>query len=75
MRKGGETKDQITNIRWTIEKARKFQEKKKKKKTCFIDFPKGFDLVDHTKMWKILKEMEIPYLPPEKTECESGSKS
>ena len=27
---------------------------------CFIDYAKAFDCVDHNKMWKILKEMEIP---------------
>ena len=27
---------------------------------CFIDYPKAFDCVDHNKLWKTLKEMEIP---------------
>ena len=27
---------------------------------CFIDYAKAFDCVDHSKLWKILKEMEIP---------------
>ena len=27
---------------------------------CFIDDAKAFDCVDHNKLWKILKEMEIP---------------
>ena len=27
---------------------------------CFIDYDKLFDCVDHNKLWKILKEMEIP---------------
>ena len=26
---------------------------------CFIDYDKGFHCVDHKKLWKILKEMEI----------------
>ena len=26
----------------------------------FIDYAKGFDYVDHNKLWKILKEMGIP---------------
>ena len=26
----------------------------------FIDYTKVFDCVDHNKLWKILKEMEIP---------------
>ena len=27
---------------------------------CFLDYAKAFDCVDHKKLWKILKEMEIP---------------
>ena len=27
---------------------------------CFIDYTKAFDYVDHSKLWKILKEMGIP---------------
>ena len=27
---------------------------------CFIDYTKAFDCVDHNKLWKILKEIEIP---------------
>ena len=27
---------------------------------CFIDYTKAFDCVDHNKLWKILKVMEIP---------------
>ena len=27
---------------------------------CFIDYTKAFDCVDHSKLWKILKEMETP---------------
>ena len=27
---------------------------------CFIDYTKTFDCVDHSKLWKILKEMGIP---------------
>ena len=27
---------------------------------CFLDYAKAFDCVDHHKLWKILKEMEIP---------------
>ena len=26
---------------------------------CFIDYAKAFDCVDHNKLWKILKEIEI----------------
>ena len=27
---------------------------------CFIDYAKAFDCADHSKLWKILKEMGIP---------------
>ena len=53
-RKGRETRDQIANIHWIIEKAREFQ-----KNICFIDYAKAFDCVDHNKLWKIMKEMGI----------------
>ena len=51
------TRDQIANIRWIMEKAREFQ---KNIYFCFIDYAKAFDCVDDKKLWKILKEMEIP---------------
>ena len=41
-------------------------EKKKKKQhnnnncLCFIDYTKSFDCVDHDKLWKALREMDIP---------------
>ena len=50
--------DQIANIRWVMGKAREFQ---KNIYFCFIDHAKAFDCVDHNKLWKILKEMGIPY--------------
>ena len=54
-KKGRGTRDQIANIHWIIKKAREFQ-----KNICFIDYTKAFDCVDHSKLWKILKEMGIP---------------
>ena len=56
-RKGRETRDQIANIRWIIEKARELQ---KNIYFCFIVYAKAFDCVDHNKLWKILQEMGIP---------------
>ena len=56
-RKGRRTRDQIANICWIIKKGREFQ--KKNTYFCFIDYAKGFDCVDHNKLWKILKEIEI----------------
>jgi len=38
----------------------KKQEFQKNIYLCFIDYAKAFDCVDHNKLWKILKEMEIP---------------
>ena len=56
-RKGRGTRDQIANIRWIIKKTREFQENIY---FSFIDYAKAFDCVDHSKLWKILKEMGIP---------------
>ena len=56
-RKGRGTRDQIANICWIMQKAREFQ---KNIYFCFIDYAKAFDCVDHSKLWKILKEMRIP---------------
>ena len=56
-RNGRETRDQIANIRWIIEKAREFQENTY---LCLIDNAKAFDHVDRDKLWKVLNEMGIP---------------
>ena len=55
-RKGRGTRDQIANIHWIIEKAGEFQ---KNIYFCFIDYANAVDCVDHSKLWKILKEMGI----------------
>ena len=55
-RKGRGNRNQIASIRWIIGKAREFQ---KNIYSCFIDYAKVFDCVDHNKLWKILKEMGI----------------
>ena len=56
-RKGRGTRIQIASICWIVEKAREFQ---KNIYFCFIGYTKAFDCVDHNKLWKILKNMEIP---------------
>ena len=75
-REGRGTRDQITNIRWIIEKAREFQ---KNIHFCFIDYTKAFNCVNHNKLWEILQEMGIsdrpPDLPPEKSVFRSRSNS
>ena len=42
---------------WIIKKAREFQ---KNIYFCCIDYAKAFDCLDHSKLWKILKEMGVP---------------
>ena len=56
-RKGRGTRDQIANIHGIMEKAREFQ---KNIYFCFLDYAKACDCVDHSKPWKILKEIGIP---------------
>ena len=56
-RKGRGTRVQIASISWVRVKATEFQENIY---FCFIDYAKAFDCVDHSKLWKILQEMEIP---------------
>ena len=51
------TSDQIVNICWIIEKARKFQ---KNIYFCFIHYAKAFDCVENNKLWKTPTEMGIP---------------
>ena len=69
VRKGRATRGQISTIHWIIEVGSELQ---KNIYFCFTDYAKAFDCVDHNKLWKILKEMEIPL---EKPVCRSGSNS
>ena len=72
-RKGRGTRDQIANICWIIEKARKFQ---KNIYSCFIDYAKAF-------VWVTINcgsserdgNTRPPNLPLEKPICRSGSNS
>ena len=65
-RKGRETRDQIVNIHWIMEKAREFQ---KNIYFCFIDYAKAFDSVDHSKLENSDRDgnPRPPDLPPEKS--------
>ena len=56
-RKGRGIRNQIANLCWIIEKTREFQ---KNICFCFIYYTKAFNCVNYNKLWKILKEMEIP---------------
>ena len=60
-RKGRRARNQIANIRWIIEKAKKLQ---KNICFCFIVYAKAFNCLDHNKLWQILGEMKTrpPYL-------------
>ena len=51
-RKGRETRDQIANIRWIIEKAT--ESSRKTSTSVLLASAKAFDCVDHNKLWKIL---------------------
>ena len=72
--KGRETRDQIANIHWTIEKAKELQ---KNIYFCFIDYTKAFECVDHNKLENCQADWNIrpPVLPFEKPVCRSGSNS
>ena len=67
-RKGKETRDQIANIRWIMEKAREFQ---KNIYFCLIDYAKAFDCVDRNKLENSGRDgnTRLPDLPFEKSVC------
>ena len=72
-RKGRETRDQIANIHWIIEKAREFQ---KNNYFFFTDYVKAFEYVDHNKLLQVLNEnTRPPDLPPEKPVYRSRNNS
>ena len=73
-RKGRGTRDQIANIHWITGKARK-QNIQKNICFCFNDYSKACDCVDHSKLWKILRDGNTrpPDLPPVKSVCWSRS--
>ena len=73
-RKGRGTRDQIVNLCWIIEKARQFQENIY---SCFTDYAKAFDCVDHNKLEN--SETDGNTRPadvsPEKSVCRSENNS
>ena len=72
-RKGRGTRDQVANIRWIIEKAREFQ----KNYSCFVDYARAFDCVDHSKLENSSRDGNArpSDLPPVKSVCRSRSNS
>ena len=73
-KKGRRTRDQIANIRWIMQKVRKFQ---KNIYFCFIDYTKAFDCVDHNKLENSERDGNTrpPELSLEKSVCRSRSNS
>ena len=71
-RKGRGTRDQIANICWIMEKARKFQ---KNIYFCFIDYVKAFDCVVTINSGKFWKRWEYQTTWPASWEiCMQGRK-
>ena len=60
-RKWRGTRDQIADIHWIIEKARKFQQNIY---LCFIDYAKVFGCVDHANCGKLLERWEYQTILP-----------
>ena len=58
LEKAGEPEIKLPTYVGSSKKVREFQ---KNIYFCFIDYVKVFDFVDHHKLWKILKELGIPY--------------
>ena len=72
--KGRETRDQIANMHWIMEKGREFQ---KIIYFCFIFYTKAFDCMDHNKLENSSRDGNTrpPDLPPVKSVCRSRSNS
>ena len=47
----------------SVKSSKKPESSRKNIYFCFIDYARGFDCVDHNKLWKILQEMGIPDHP------------
>ena len=70
-RKDRETRDQVANILWIIDKLREFQ-----KTSALLTTLKPLT-VDYSKLWEILRDgnTRTPDLLPEKSVCRSRSNS
>ena len=55
--KGRGTIDQISNLRWIMERATVYQ---RPIYMYFIDYSKAFDCVDHPTLWNMMEEMGVP---------------
>ena len=61
----------------SIGSSKKEESSRKTSTSASLTMPKAFDCVDHNKLWKILRDGSTrpPYLPPEKSVCQSRSNS
>ena len=53
-------KAQELEIKWPTSAGSWKKQESSRKTSLTIDYAKAFDCVDHSKLWKILKEMGIP---------------
>ena len=51
------TRDHIFNLRMIIQKCREFNQPLF---TCFVDYTKAFDSVEHQQLWTVMREMGFP---------------
>ena len=56
-RQGRGTRDHIFNLRMIIQKCREFNQPLF---TCFVDYTKAFDSVEHQQIWTVMREMGFP---------------
>ena len=64
-RQGRGTRDQIANICWILGEAIEFQKNiYYEKHSCFINYAKAFDYVDHKNYGKLLKRWEYQIILP-----------
>ena len=56
-RQGRGTRDHIFNLRMIIHKCREFNQPLF---TCFVDYTKAFDSVEHQQLWTVMREMGFP---------------
>src|SRR6218665_1604349 len=57
LRRGRGTRDQITNLRISIQKLNEHQQPLY---ICFVDFTKAFDNISHEQLWVTMTEMGYP---------------
>ena len=53
------TEEPEVKLSTSVGTLKKQESSRKTSTSCFIDYAKAFDCVDHNKLWKILKEMGI----------------